>query len=99
MFGIWYPELDRVGPFARVDPQVRYPEFRCSQMTQHHLARKDSRPQVSAYLYAGLANATAFSPTEVMPLTCWDKALMTLQRGIALSTAALAIARAVNSLK
>ena len=99
VFGIWYWELDRGGPFARAQAKVRYPDFLFPQMTQHHLARKDWRPQFSDYLYVSFTNATAFSPTDTMPLTRWAKALMTLQSGIALTTVALVIARAVNILK
>jgi hypothetical protein len=99
VFGIWYWELDRGGPFARAEAQVRYPDFLFPQMTQHHLAPRDWRPQFSDYLYVSFTNATAFSPTDTMPLTRWTKMLMTLQSGIALSTTVLVIARAVNILK
>ena len=44
-------------------------------------------------------NATAFSPTDVMPLSCSAKMLMLLQLPVALLTVALVIARAVNILK
>jgi len=36
------------------------------------------RPQFFDYLYLGFTNATAFSPTDVMPLARWAKAVMTL---------------------
>ena len=99
VFGIWYWELDRGGPFARAEARKRYPDFLFPQMTQHHLAPKNWRPQFSDYLYVSFTNATAFSPTDTMPLTRWAKHLMTLQSAIALSTTALVIARAVNILK
>jgi hypothetical protein len=67
-------------------------------MTQHHLARKDWRPRFADYLYVSFTNATAFSPTDTMPLTRWAKLLMGVQSAIALSTTALVIARAVNIL-
>lgn len=99
VFGIWYWELDRGGPYARAGARKRYPDFLFPQMTQQHLAPKSWRPQFSDYLYVSFTNATAFSPTDTMPLTRWAKHLMTLQSGIALSTTALVIARAVNILK
>jgi hypothetical protein len=34
------------------------------------------RPQFFDYLYLGFTNATAFSPTDVMPLARWAKAAM-----------------------
>jgi hypothetical protein len=98
-FGIWYWEFDRGGPFARAAAHSPYPDFLFPQMTQHHLARKDWEPQFGDYLYVSFTNATAFSPTDTMPLTRWAKLLMALQSAIALSTTALVIARAVNILK
>ncbi len=98
-FGIWYWEFDRGGPFARAAALNPYPDFLFPQMTQHHLARKDWEPQFADYLYVSFTNATAFSPTDTMPLTQWAKLLMAVQSAIALSTTALVIARAVNILK
>jgi len=37
------------------------------------------RPEFDNYLYLGFTNATAFSPTDVMPLARWAKLAMTLQ--------------------
>jgi hypothetical protein len=99
VFGIWYWELDRGGPFERALATTPYPDFLFPQMTQKHLARNDWEPQFGDYLYVSLTNATAFSPTDTLPLTRWTKFLMALQSAIALSTTALVIARAVNILK
>jgi hypothetical protein len=51
------------------------------------------------YLYLSFTNATAFSPTDTMPLTGRAKMLMTMQSFIALLTITLVAARAVNILK
>ena len=98
-FGVLYWEFDRGGPFARAEARSPYPDFLFPQMTQHHLARKDWVPQFGDYLYVSFTNATAFSPTDTMPLTRRAKLLMAVQSAIALSTTALVIARAVNILK
>ncbi len=98
-FAIWYWEYDRGGPFARAAAQSPYPDFLFPQMTQHHVAPKDWEPHFGDYLYVSFTNATAFSPTDTMPLTRWAKLLMAVQSAIALSTTALVIARAVNILK
>jgi hypothetical protein len=98
-FAIWYWEFDRGGPFARARADSRYPDFLFPQMTQDHLARPTWRPEYVDYLYVSLTNATAFSPTDTLPLTRWAKLLMALQSVIALSTTALVIARAINILK
>jgi len=98
-FGIWYWELDRGGPFARAAAATPYPDFLFPQMTQPHLASEHWEPRFGDYLYVSFTNATAFSPTDTMPLTRWAKGLMAAQSAIALSTTALVIARAVNILK
>ena len=50
------------------------------------------------YLYVSFTNATAFSPTDTMPLTPWAKILMALQATASLLTVALVVSRAVNIL-
>jgi uncharacterized membrane protein len=51
------------------------------------------------YLYLSFTNATAFSPTDVMPLSRWAKLTMLAQSLISLITVTLVIARAINVLK
>ncbi|MCW2650719.1 MAG: hypothetical protein JWR32_1695 [Mycobacterium sp.] len=103
VFGIWYWELDRGGPFARAGlKRTRkrvHPDFMFPQMANPALARKDWRPTFVDYLYVSVTNVMAFSPTDTMPLARWAKGLMTLQALVAVSTLALVIARAVNVLK
>jgi hypothetical protein len=41
-------------------------------------------------------NATAFSPTDVMPLARWAKLTMAAQSGVSLAVVVLVVARAVN---
>jgi hypothetical protein len=41
-------------------------------------------------------NATAFSPTDTMPLSRWAKMGMTVQAAVSILTVALVVARAVN---
>ncbi|MDX1882774.1 hypothetical protein [Mycolicibacterium sp. 120270] len=98
VFGIWYWELDRGGPFARHVGERPYPDFLFPQMATPNVAKPDWRPTFVDYLYVSVTNVMAFSPTDTMPLARWAKMLMTLQAMVALSTAALVIARAVNVL-
>jgi hypothetical protein len=44
-------------------------------------------------------NASAFSPTDVLPLSRWAKMTMMIQAGVSLSTVALVVARAINILR
>ena len=48
------------------------------------------------YLYPGFTNATAFSPTDVMPLAAWAQIAMAVQSLVSLSIVASSTARAVN---
>ena len=48
------------------------------------------------YLILGLTTSTAFSPTDVMPISHWAKLTMALQSLISLMVIGLVIARAVN---
>ena len=99
VFALWYWELDRGGPAARAAGLVPYPDFQFVQMTDPQLAPPDWEPSFVDYFYLSFTNATAFSPTDVMPLTAWAKLTMLGQSAISLVTVALVIARAVNILK
>ena len=99
VFGLWYWEWDRGGPVARARARRRYPDFLFPQMTQPDLAPPEWTPKLLDYLYLSFTNATAFSPTDVMPLARWAKMLMMLQAAISLLTVAMVVARAVNILK
>ncbi len=97
-FGLWYWELDRGGPVARHLPSHRRPDFLFPQMTARGVDPTWS-PRFGDYLYTSFTNATAFSPTDTMPLTPWAKSLMTLQSMASLVTVALVVSRAVNILR
>jgi len=99
VFGLWYWELDRGGPGARAQGLHAYPDFVFPQMTSPELAPPSWEPGFVDYCYLSFTNATAFSPTDVMPLTRWAKLTMLVQSLVSLSTVALVIARAVNVLK
>jgi uncharacterized membrane protein len=99
VFALWYWEWDRGGPVARARGVRPFPDFLFPQMTQTGLARADWRPNFVDYLYVSFTNATAFSPTDTMPLSRWAKMLMLLQSAVALLTVSFVIARAVNVLK
>ncbi|HTT90036.1 MAG TPA: hypothetical protein VMF65_10830 [Acidimicrobiales bacterium] len=99
VFSLWYWEWDRGGPVARAKASRPYLDFLFPQMTQAHLVSPDWEPAYVDYLYLSFTNATAFSPTDVMPLSRWAKMLMLVQAAIALVTVAMVIARAVNIFK
>ena len=98
-FGLLYWELDRGGPVARAHADIPHPDFMFPQMTNPNMAPAHWEPHITDYLYLSLTNATAFSPTDTMPMTAKAKFLMGVQSSIALMTIGLAIARVVNILK
>lgn len=97
-FGLWYWELDRNGPFARAAGLHPHPDFLFPQMASPDVTHPDWEPYFVDYLYVSFTNATAFSPTDTMPMARWAKCLMAMQSAIALSTLALVVSRAVNIL-
>jgi uncharacterized membrane protein len=68
-------------------------------MVSPQLTSADWEPQFVDYLYLAFTNATAFSPTDVMPLARWAKLTMLVQAAVSLAVGALVIARAVNILR
>jgi hypothetical protein len=97
-FGLWYWELDRGGPAARAHGLREHPDFLFPQMASPDLAPHNWEPFFLDYFYLSFTNATAFSPTDVLPLSRWAKAAMALQSAVALVIVALVIARAINIL-
>jgi uncharacterized membrane protein len=98
-FGLWYWELDRGGPVGRAHARRDYPDFLFVQMQNPELAPHDWEPAFVDYLYLSFTNAAAFSPTDVLPLSAWAKLAMLVQSVVSLSTVALVVARAVNTLR
>jgi hypothetical protein len=98
LFGLWYWELDRGGPLERRLHKADPPDFLFPQMTEPRWAPKDWEPGLVDYLYVSFTNATAFSPTDTMPLSAFAKILMSAQALAALMTIGLVVARAVNIL-
>ena len=91
-------EIDRGGPLARTHPEHRQPDFLFPQMTSPAVAPGRWAPGFVDYLYVSFTNATAFSPTDTMPLTSLSKVLMGVQSLASLTTIGIVAARAVNIL-
>ncbi len=97
-FGLLYWELDSGGPAVRAHGLPAHPDFAFPQQLSPEIVPRDWRPSFSDYLYLGFTTATAFSPTDVMPLRSWNKLAMMAQSTISLVVLGLVIARAVNVL-
>ena len=76
---------------------VEHPDFAFSQQLNPELAPPGWRPKYVDYLILGITTSTAFSPTDVMPMTAWAKLMMALQSLISLAVIGLVVARAVNA--
>ena len=98
IFGLWYWEIDRGGPGQRAAGHDGAPDFLFPQMTDDRIEPRDWRPSFIDYLYVSLTNATAFSPTDTMPLTPMAKSVMGVQSLVSLVTIGLIVSRAVNIL-
>ena len=92
IFAFWYWMFDRGGPVARAVSPRPYPDFLFPQMTDERVVMPGWRPEFFDYLYTSFTNATAFSPTDTMPMSRWAKLTMMLQSIVALLLAILVIA-------
>ena len=95
-FGLLFWLMDGGGPIARQEGR-RELDFAFTQQMSPELAPPRWRPLFLDYLHLGFTNATAFSPTDVMPLTHRAKYAMLVQSTVALALFGLIVARAVNA--
>src|SRR5271165_4209387 len=98
-FAFVYWVLDGGGPESRFLAPLEFPDLAFPAQLNPRVARPGWRPEFFDYLYLGFTDATAFSPTDVMPLARWGKLAMTVQAVCSLMILGLVIARAANILK
>jgi uncharacterized membrane protein len=98
VFGLCYWDLDDGGPFERARRERSQPDFRFPQDETPEIAPPDWRPRVWDYVFVALTSATAFSPTDTMPLTLKLKLLVGLEELVSLVLIVLVTARAVSVL-
>jgi hypothetical protein len=95
-FALLYWELDGGGAATRAHHLPTHADLAFPQQLNPRIAPPGWRPRFIDYLYLGFTNATAFSPTDVMPLAPWAKIAMAVQSLVSLGLLGLVIARAVN---
>lgn len=95
-FSLLYWLIDSGGPSMRAR-QPLPADFAFTQHMSPELGPYGWRPVFLDYLHLGFTNATAFSPTDVMPLTHRAKYTMLVQSTVALALFGLIVARAVNA--
>lgn len=98
IFGLWYWELDRGGPGKRAAGHDELPDFLFPPMNDDRIMPRDWRPKFIDYAYLSLTNATAFSPTDTMPLTSMAKVAMGTQSTVSFVTIGLIVSRSINIL-
>jgi uncharacterized membrane protein len=97
-FALLYWELDSGGSAVRAHRLHPRTDFAFPQQLNPIPGWEDWQPRFVDYLYLGFTNATAFSPTDVMPLAPWTKMTMLVQSIVSLTILGLIVARAVNVL-
>jgi hypothetical protein len=97
-FSLLYWQIDRGGPYARASNLSAKPDWVFPQPATPEDLPPDWRPLFLDYLYLGYNTATAFSPTDALPLTHRAKMLMMIESTISLLTMVIILARAINVL-
>lgn len=97
-FALWYWLIDRGGPHVRARRSFGRAEFFFPEMAAGDFAIAKWTPGLTEYMYLAFTNATAFSPTDTLPLSSRARLLMTVESGMSLIIIALVAARAVNIL-
>lgn len=97
-FSFWYWLFDRGGPAERAAESGIAPSFAFPENATPELVGDRWRPLYHDYLYLAFTNATAFSPTDTLPLKAWAKMTMMAESVISFVAAILVIARAIGAL-
>ena len=97
-FSLLYWQIDRGGPEARLEHTHSVPDFLFAQAGTSGDLTTEWRPTFVDYLFLGYSTATAFSATDVAPLTGRAKLLMMLESTISLATIVVVASRAINIL-
>jgi uncharacterized membrane protein len=95
-FALLYWEMDGGGPEERAEGYRSYPDLLFMQQQQPGWGPADWKPTFGDYLYLSLTSATAFSPTDTMPLSQKAKFAMGVESVLSLAIVAVLISRAVN---
>jgi hypothetical protein len=95
VFSLLYWAIDRGGPDARASGSEEAADFDFPAYASTRAA-EGWQPVFLDYLFVGFTTATAFSPTEAMPLTSRAKGLMVVQSLISLVTIIIVAARAIG---
>jgi hypothetical protein len=97
-FSLLYWQIDRGGPEARSNKESSRPDWLFPQDGTPEAAPLNWRPTFVDYLFLGFSTATAFSPTDALPITSRAKLLMMIESITSLVTIVVVASRAINIL-
>lgn len=98
VFSLLYWQLDRGGPAARLRGTNLRPDWRFPQDGAPQCVPPDWHPTFIDYLFLGFTSATAFSPTDAIPLTSRAKVITMVESSISLVTIVVVASRAISIL-
>jgi len=94
LFSLAYWRIDRGGPEARLNQPDTKPDWVFPH--EENAAHRDKNPTFIDYLFLAYWTATAFSPTDALPLSSRAKLLMMLESMVSLVTVIVVLARAIS---
>jgi hypothetical protein len=97
-FSLLYWQIDAGGSEGRLNGTGKRPDWLFPQVGVPDLVPPDWQPAFVDYLFLAFSTATAFSTTEVAPLTSRAKLLMMAESTVALVTLVVVASRAINIL-
>lgn len=99
VFALWLWNLDQGGPAIRALPKsTSKRDLWFPQMANSIPGYENWTPGFLDYFFVSFTNATAFSPTDTMPLSARCKLIFAVESIVSLLTVGLVAARAVNVL-
>jgi uncharacterized membrane protein len=98
-FSLLYWRIDRGGPDGRaLDETGTKHDWQFPQTQAADEVPGKWRPTYPDYLFLSFCTATAFSPTDALPLTTRAKMLMMVESTVSLTTLVIVASRAINIL-
>lgn len=98
IFALWFWNLDRGGPATRGLHDRKVDLLFPQMLSAPEAGSEPWTPGFVDYFFVSFTNATAFSPTDTLPLSARMKLLFMLEAIASLATVGLIAARAVNIL-
>ena len=95
IFALVYWQSDRGGPEVRLTDRHPRPDWLFPQAELDNIL-PNWQPTFVDYLFLSYTTATAFSPTDVLPISARAKLLMMLLSALSLATILVVVSRAIN---